>query len=490
MNNPFSEDPDDLWNEYHQKDTTWERRVAILIAIAKNAYFNNQPNLELKYLKEAVELAKSQNLVASMLDAATTYLGRAATIGKELTEPLAYMDEVLENYQGFHIDVDVIEALGPAYCAKARAMMVQKRFAEAVYNFGIVLEYAELISDLPERAFVHASLARCHVELDNLEQAQKNNDAARDIYLSNSQISLNFEVDRTQSLILMAQGEFGKAIKLLKEVRILEQRMNGRSDVETKFFLAKAYMGISKFDKAAELLERIWKNGIRPWKVSYVEMLEFGKVYVECLVLQENYEYAQRIADECEALANRIPGHISTIEEEKLAEINVLRENGRHDLAEIQTHEYLEQANKSGDIAAHWRASHQVVVSYWNTDNFEEIVRLWESEASPGLEYQDEVVLSVKNMVSHALNKVGRSEEALQLNDQVISDARLETQPMEKIYAHENRARILKVMKKTVEARKYKDLALAELLEAGDSERALKLIKLWQFPKRSNWENY
>ena len=490
MNNPFSEDPDDLWNEYRQSKTSWERRVEILISIAGNAFYKSQYNEELKYLREAVELARSQNLVTSMLDAATRLLFRSLFLHKELTEPLAYMDEVLENYQGFHTDVEVIEALGSAYCAKGQALMAQKRFAEAVYAFGIVLEYAELVSDLPERAFVHANMARSHAELGNLEEAQKHNDAARELYLDNSQIWLNFEVDRTQSLILMAEGKFGKAIKLLKEVRILEQRMSGGSDMETKLFLAKAYIGISKYDKAAELLERIWKTGIKPWKVSYVEMLEVGKVYVECLVLQENYEYAQRIADECEALANRIPGHISTIEEEKLAEINVLRENGRHDLAEIQTHEYLEQANKSGDIAAHWRASHQVVVSLWHRDNFEEIVRLWETQAKPGLDYQDEVVLSVKNMVSHALNKVGRSEEALQLNDQVISDARLETQPMEKIYAHENRARILKVMKKNVEARKYKDLALAELLEAGDSERALKLIKLWQFPKRSNWDNY
>jgi hypothetical protein len=90
---------------------------------------------------------------------------------------------------------------------------------------------------------------------------------------------------------------------------------------------------------------------------------------------------------------------------------------------------------------------------------------------------------------------VDRLEEASELNDAVLADYRLAENIQEKAYAQENKARILKKLKKNVQAKKWADSAIENNILIGNNDRALNILKSFkngrgsQDPK-GNPENY
>ena len=123
------------------------------------------------------------------------------------------------------------------------------------------------------------------------------------------------------------------------------------------------------------------------------------------------------------------------------------------------------------------------------------IVTLWDSLSHASLDFQDQIVIPLKNMVSHALYKVDRLEEASALNEAVLSDFRLAENIQEKAYAQENKARILKALKKNVQAKKWADSAIENNILIGNNDRALNILKNFKNGRGSedskgNPENY
>jgi tetratricopeptide (TPR) repeat protein len=136
--------------------------------------------------------------------------------------------------------------------------------------------------------------------------------------------------------------------------------------------------------------------------------------------------------------------------------------------------------DKAGDIQLHWTAIHETVITLRNDKDYAGVLEFWDGRSLNGLEHQDHIVISFKNIVTHALQKSGRYEEALALNKQVLNDSRTNLDPVQRGYALENAARIHIDLDKTKAANKYKEQTLVQYLSQGLNDRALELIEYFK----------
>jgi hypothetical protein len=128
----------------------------------------------------------------------------------------------------------------------------------------------------------------------------------------------------------------------------------------------------------------------------------------------------------------------------------------------------------------HWKAVCETAITLRNDRDYAGVLKLWDESTLNGLEYQDEVVIRFKNIVTHALQKCDRHEEALKLNKQVLDDSRTNLDSEQLGYALENAARVNKDLKNTKVANGYKEKTLVQYLSQGKNDRALELIEYFK----------
>jgi len=137
----------------------------------------------------------------------------------------------------------------------------------------------------------------------------------------------------------------------------------------------------------------------------------------------------------------------------------------------------LEEASEAGDLRAHYVAVKAVIDTLWKKKDYEGVVAAWDELSPQALNYYDDLVIPVKNFVTHALLKVGRIEEAKELNLEVRNDFRLAQDQQQTNYANENAARIYKALKLYAKANQFKERSLQGYIELGDNARALEVMK-------------
>ena len=484
--NHFREDPDDLWAEYGNPATSVERRVELLLKFASIEAHNNNYSKEISYLENAAEMALANGLKLPYYKACNILAARHLRIWGDCEQAIYWADKVIDAEPNLVFDAEIMGAVSLAYGRKGAALIEMGRFAEAVHVFNTQISIADLFDDGPDLAYANTGLLRAYIELDELEKAKAAGKIAKDLYQDNSRLAEMMEVDRLFAKIALIEGNLIKAKTELKEVRALEQRLFGASDVETKILLGATYLGLMNYPRAENLLRRSYDSCVKPWSLDWNHAQEAGSYLISCLAAQNNHDEAQRIALECKALARRTPGAEVTYTDELCREIDGLLQLGKPDMAAVVAENYLQQVSEAGDIKARWDALQKLFLSHWECDNFTAMVALWDSIPHEGLNYQDQMVISLKNKITHALRKVGRIQEALNLNEEVLQDIRTAQNETELRYDKENSARIHKDLKHSREARAMKDELVKEYLAIGDSQRALGLIQYFESRKRKS----
>lgn len=482
----FREDPDDLWAEYGNPSTPVERRVEILLKLASIEAHNNNYLKEISFLENAAELALSNGIKERYYRACTILAARHLRIWGDCEQAIEWADKVINAEPNLVLDAEIMGAVSLAYARKGAALLEQKRFAEAVHVFNTQISIADLFDDGPDLAYANTGLLRAYIELDDLEKAKEAGKIAKDLYQENSRLAEQMEVDRLFAKIALIEGNFVKAKTELKEVRALEQRLFGASDVETKILLGATYLALMNYPRAENLLRRSYDACVKPWSLDWNHAQEAGSYLIQCLTAQNNHQDASRIAVELKALARRTPGAEVQPTEELSREVDGLLQSGKPDMAAVVAENYLHQASEAGDIQARWDALQKLFLSHWECDNFTAMASLWDHISREGLNYQDQMVINLKNKITHALRKVGRVQEALNLNQEVLQDIRTAQNETELRYAKENSARIHKDLKHSREARAMKDELVKEYLTIGDSQRALGLIQYFESRKRKS----
>ena len=476
-NNFFGQDEGNLWEEFGDPKTPWEAKVEILVKLAALQGQKQHWSKEIELLENAADLAGEHGIKLEAYRINNILSARVLMVQGDADEAIRRAEIVLNAEPHFVPDEDIIRPIIRANCRKGSALIMLKRFAEALPVFKIAADYAEMIDDGPEIGNAQVALMRCYIELAELDEAKAAGKIAKDLYQDNSRLGEMLEVDRLFAKIAILEGNFVRAKIDLREIRLLEQRLQHSSDVETKLLLGRAYLGLEKYSSAEKVLKRAYESCVNGWSMDFNNSVEAGFYLAQCLGLQGKIDEASRIEAECKAIAKRAPGVKKTDFESQNEEISDLLEAGKPDLAVVASKNYLDLANEQGDIKARWSGIEKIVRGYWQRDDFEEIVAVWDGLTRESLNYQDEYVITIKNMVTHALQKVGRTIEALALNKEVLADYRVRENQMELLYAKENAARINKELENYREARKLKDEVVKEYLALGCPDRALGLIE-------------
>jgi len=484
MSHNFGDNSEDLWNEFGNPKTPWDRKVDILANLAQLEAHQGHWSQEIKYLQNAIELAITHDLIVQRDKHLNILSARAMHGAGNYLLAVEAADQLISYYPEFPTEIRLFEEVGTAYTHKARALVELRRFAEALYAFKVALEFAQLINDKPETAHSNLGIMRCLIELNEPENAKAHGMAARSLYQENRQLFSVCETDRLFARIHILEGNYVKAKNILKEVRVLEQHQWHMSHPETKLYLGVAYYHLGQLDRAEGLLEKVMDQNIKPWQTEFNWALVAADFLVEVLKGQEKFAEAERIALTRKALASRIPGAEASDEDEYVQdEIDALIKAGKSDVAEVASMEWLDKINNEGDIAKRWKAISKAIKAFWEQKKYSEIADFWDQLPHQSLDYQDEVVIRIKNLVTHALQKVGRLEEAFELNREVREDSRIATDSIEQVYAKENAARVLKDLKRTKEANSFKEEAMREYIKMGFNERAISLMDYFKKKK-------
>ncbi len=488
MNADFEGNEDDFWKEFKDPKTSAARKVRVLYSLAYRANLARDLEVEAALLANGLDLAREHGLKDEENTILVCLSRKALNTDNEAEEAIRLTTEVIEKNPDFVPDEDFMSTIAEAYMNRGRALKRLDRDAEAIASFRVCLNYAEFFEDTPTIANSQRYLAKCHLALGELEAARKAINIARKLYQDNSQMFDVADCDFVISRILIEDGQYVQAVQLLRQVRLLERKFWGRSKPETKLYIGVAYFHMNQHEQAEPMLRRVYDEMLRPWEAKYKLGIEAGNYLVRTLEALGRTDEATEIALTVQAFASRLPDSKQD-DSKKVEAIDELLETGAVDIALTAAGEFLEEKNNLGDVSGRWIGLYQQLKCHWAKNDFEAIAVLWDQSSQDGLNFQDEIVIPFKNMVTHALQKVGRKEDALNLNDQVLSDFRLESSAQEKVYAHENRARILKLMKHK-EANKFRKLAEREYLELGDSQRALNLLDFWESQNKKRWDNY
>jgi tetratricopeptide (TPR) repeat protein len=477
MNNNFGPGDGDFWDEFNDPNSSWERKAEILIELAMRAGSRGDFKRERTYLESARGIAAEHDL-PKQLDRATGIMAhRAARVWEDPELTFAIADEVISQHPGLVPDDEVMEKINSLRCAKATAYMSQERWAEAAYEYKTVLEIALFTEDDMEAAHAHSNLTRIYLELDEVDKAKEHADAAKKIFQDNYQMAYQCNIDRQLARIAILSGNYARAKIELREIRAIEQRMFQSSHPETKMYLGMAYMGLGEYIKAEKLFAKLFDQNTKAWNFAFDYSLEVGALYVDSLQAQGKMAEANRVSFLLKAIQKKAPGAKSNDFGRREKEIKLLSQAGRFDEAEIVSRTLLDEASEAGDLRAHYVAVKAVIDTLWKKKDYEGVVVAWDELSPQALNYYDDLVIPVKNFVTHALLKVGRIEEAKELNLEVMNDFRLTQDQQQTNYANENAARIYKALKLYAKANQFKERSLQGYIELGDNARALEVMK-------------
>jgi len=488
MNPDYMSEDDDLWREYNDPTTTWSRRAEILYTFAYKAFFARDVSLETQYLLSAIEICDEHELVLERNFVLLVLARRGINTLNRPEESLEYSTRVIQSYPGFVADDDVIEILAEAYYLKGRALKRLNRPDEAINCFKAALDLDSLSIDRQNTALCYQYLGRSFLDIEDFASAKEPLKKARELYQADGQVGEVAETDRFLARILIHENKLEKAKRLLKEVRAVEQALYQRSNMQTKLLLATVHLKQKNYEEAEKLFRKCYQVAIKLTN-GYAKMgVEAGLGLADALDGQERHEDANQVRLQVSSVVERRPDAKES-DEKKVQEIEDFIKTGEPDLALAVAYDLLEEKNELGEISGHWLGIYHATRALWSKDDFQGIVDMFSNNSKQGLEFQDDIVIPLKNMVTHALSKVGRLDDALKLNEEVLADARLGQSLKETAYAHENRARILKKMRKA-DAYKFQKLAVKEYLELGDSTRALSLLQYWEEQRKKRWDNY
>lgn len=482
-----------LLSEFNDPNTPWDRKAHILLTLAYKASSRGEIGLELTYLESALEICKTHNLISQQIHFRTTL---ARVMLNTQGNPQAALDYALEAeamLPEFTLDHDELEKKAALANIMGKIFVAFDRLAEATYQYKLQAELNGILGVDRGVATGWEKAAECLVEMGEIDQAEHFAEKAKAIYLEYAQPGDICDVDRILARVMLGRGMAKPARDLLISVRNAERALNDGSRTDTKLWLGISLIATGELERAERYLQRVRKGAYKPWQREFKIAKQASEALANLLFQLGRDSEARSVLAQSAAVDSRLPK--AGPDNKPFQEIQNLLDSNQADAALIAAGELVVIKCEEGDIAGRWQAKLAEVECYRQKDDFMAIVALWDSISPASLDFQDQLVIPLKNIVSHALYKVDRLEEASELNDAVLADYRLAENIQEKAYAQENKARILKKLKKNVQAKKWADSAIENNILIGNNDRALNILKSFkngrgsQDPK-GNPENY
>ena len=475
MNPDYSANEEDLNKEFNKNSTPWIRKVNILYTLAYLAGQSHDKDMELEYLTNGILLCETHGFKEELIEFNLTMGGILVNKYSHPVDALKYaaaaealLPEVPTTTAEVADGWKTTQIFGLAYRR-------QDKHSESLSHWRSHLVFSDLMGGIQSRAYANEMLADALCYIGDLEEAKKYAEVARDLYIEEEMLNDVADVDGILARIMIAKDMFVPARNLLLEVRSVQRAVSGNSKVATKYWIGIACIGTGEYNLAERTLLQAKKSAFRNWQSNFKLGVKIAEALAQVYTFQGKLDEAAEMLAQAKAVASRIPTPKPT--KARTKEINDLLMSNQPQIAQHVAGQLVEDQSEAGDISGRWEALFETVRCMVAQDDHQGIVNLWDQTSTSSLDLQDDVVLKMKNFVSHALYKVQRIEEALEINQEILNDSRLDYDLQQKAYAHENRARFLKAQKKNAESKKFLQIAIEENIEAGNYERALKISK-------------
>lgn len=474
MNPDYNADPYELWAEYDDSDTTFERRIEILFNFALFSNRAHSHARELLYIETAIEMGKQRNLTEHLTMLASFKI-RILNDLRRYREALDLAIETEATLQPIALEYEELNLRSGILLNKANALRLLKRYAEAIHIYDQYIDVQEMQGNETYSAWAHEHKAMCFIEIEDFDAVHTSATQARQIYLRHDKPVDVADVDVLLGRVLLAKKQTKLAIKLLKEARDAQRALRGSSSLRAKLYLGLAYVDDGQVEKAEKWLSKAIDAGKNSYSGDYEIFYEASMALADLYDALLRVPEARSTRNEAQAVIDRLSA--SDNNAFSADDIDYLLQNGDADTAKALAETNILQAAETGDINEYWQAQYLTVRASAQKRDFEAVVAKFDSLNKASLDARDEIVIEFKNLCSYALFKLGRLDEAFEVNAQVLADSRLEPKLQEAAYAKENLAKFLKSIKQTTKANKSLKEAVQLNLQVGNMPRAFELLE-------------
>lgn len=466
-------DEDDLWNEFNETATPMARKVEILFNFGHREVWNPRSKEPLKYWLPALEIARDCGLIKEWIELSEAITREYIQNQSEYQKALNMADEGLGLIPEFTMDEDDRTSQAHLTWGKAVAYDNQGKDEKALTHYKIA---ARMYADVDNHFLaniVGGSAIHAHIELGEIEEAEQLLVANRAYFLGKEDLSRIAYCDLLTVMIMIQRGQYQEALALALEVKSVEKQI-GKLDAGTLRWVAKAHFYAKEYDLAIahyrQALKLATKKPTRDLKEIVKNNLGLADVYDA----QGRAKEAAEARFDAQAVDSRLKKPQLDDGSAALQEVQKLRQDGDYALALQSAAEIIEASSEAGDISLRLQGECERVFTLFQKEDYEAVVKTWEEMPQAALEFHDDLVIKIKNMVCHSLAKLGRVQDAAELNNQVLSDVRLEQSKQEQAYAYENK---VEIESDPNEKSKLLSYAIETNLEAQNIDRALKITR-------------
>jgi tetratricopeptide (TPR) repeat protein len=343
--------------------------------------------------------------------------------------------------------------------------------AQAFFNLGSRM-YANVGNDVLANVLASAS-AFIHTQLDEHDEAENMLPAIREFFIQKEDLARVAYCDLISAIVMMHKGQYQEALELALEVKSVEKQIN-KLDSGTLRWVAKAYFYTENYEEAVAHYRQAIKMASKKPDRDYKDVVKATLGLAEVYAAQGKTKEATAARFDAKVMDKRLKKPRLTNSAKAIKEVEQLRAKGDYDLAIQLTAELVQESSEAGDISLRLRAECEHIITNFLKEDYEGVANTWEAMPRATLELHDELVIKIKNMVCHSLAKLGRVQEASDLNNQVLSDIRLEQSKQEQAYAYENK---VEIESDPNEKSKLVSYAIETNLEAQNIDRALKITR-------------
>jgi tetratricopeptide (TPR) repeat protein len=473
MNIDFNTPEDELWDEFNQQSTTPARRVEILYSFGHREAWNFPIKEPMKYWMPALEMARENQLVREWVEVSEVITREYINNQNENELAIEMANEGLGLIPDLSFDQEDRKSQAHLTWGKAVAFDNLEMHSEALamFNAGSRM-YANVGNDILANVLASAS-AFIHTQLDEHDAAEKMLPAIREFFIDKEDLAKVAYCDLISAIILMHKGEYQEALELALEVKSVEKQVN-KLDSGTMRWVAKAYFYTKEYDEAVAHYRQAIKLASKKPDRDYKDVVKANLGLAEVFEAQGKTKEAAAARFDAKVMDKRLKKPRLTNSAQTLKEVEHHRAKGEFDLAIQLTSELVQESSEAGDISLRLRAECEHIITHFKKEDYEGVARTWEAMPRATLELHDELVIKIKNMVCHSLAKLGRVQEAADLNNQVLSDIRVGQNKQEQAYAFENR---VEIESDPNEKKKHISYAIETNLEAQNPDRALKITR-------------
>jgi tetratricopeptide (TPR) repeat protein len=427
----------------------------------------------MKYWMPALEMARENQLVREWVEVTEVITREYITNQHEYELAIEMANEGLGLIPELAFDLEDRVSQAHLTWGKAVAYDNLEKYPEALafFNLGSRM-YANVGNDVLANVLASAS-AFIHTQLDEHDEAENMLPAIREFFIQKEDLARVAYCDLISAIVMMHKGQYQEALELALEVKSVEKQVN-KLDSGTLRWVAKAYFYTENYEEAVAHYRQAIKMASKKPDRDYKDVVKATLGLAEVFAAQGKTKEAAAARFDAKVMDKRLKKPRLTNSAKAIKEVEQLRAKGEYDLAIQLTAELVQESSEAGDISLRLRAECEHIITNFLKEDYEGVANTWEAMPRATLELHDELVIKIKNMVCHSLAKLGRVQEASDLNNQVLSDIRLEQSKQEQAYAYENK---VEIESDPNEKSKLVSYAIETNLEAQNIDRALKITR-------------